>query len=187
MVFCIWWQKVSVVSWRFLTSKIAGTDTKSEDWMQLLHILQQHSTQTHLQQPGLLHQAGSGKHWFLVWIFPCCGNPLHRLLPAKLPEHFGSTATSGRHCCWKWDTWRSPGTPEPQQTRTTCCFRWPEAQTGICRGCDTAPQAAFHWTNLPARLWQQRGAFTVSSLHWGHLWRQQMWDIPQNMRDKAQP
>lgn len=89
------------------------------------------------------------------WIFPCCENHVHRLLSAKLPEHSGSTATSPRHAAEN----ETPGEAQhhlspagknhlEQAVGAGCCFRLPEGQTGTCRGCDTAPQAAFHWTNL---------------------------------------
>lgn len=37
----------------------------------------------------------------------------------KAPWAFWKHSYLTQTCCWKWDTWRSPVTPEPQQTRST--------------------------------------------------------------------
>lgn len=150
-----------MVSWRFLTSKIPGKKTEDNAIAPHVAAAQNPNTPWAARFPLCSStKQGSCKHWFLVdvalkWIFPCCGNRVHWLLSAKLPEHSGSTSNSPRHAA----EYETPGEPQwhlspaqknhlEQAVGAGCCFRWPEAQTGKCRGCDTAPQAAFHWTNL---------------------------------------
>lgn len=95
----------------------------------------------------------------------CCLQSSLSILEAQLPDP--DMLLEMRHLEKPRNTWAWADRNHLEQADGTgCCSRWPEVQTGICRGCDTASPSsisAFHWTNLSLpRSKGSTGAFRVS-------------------------